>query len=242
MLSGGANRKALILALLAGAALALFLFAPSVGRPQRESAFHQLQEAPAGSAAVSSTPTAGSETPSQSVAGSAVPGFSAGDMAGLALRLLLVAGIIAGSLFVLKLYSQKLRTVSGSTGVVRVLDTLGLASGRVVYVLDAGEKVLLIGATQTQISLLGEITGKETITALRTAADLRTAPGTGLWDAVRGLTSRISMPAAPAREAQPSRQPAASAALRRLMESHRELRARLDELQGRSGAVPGGEP
>jgi flagellar biogenesis protein FliO len=228
----GLNRKAFILAAVAAAGLALFMFVPSMGTPQRNSAFDDLADGSQERAAVSTTPVTGTERDDADVApvvGSAIPGFSAGDMLGLAVRLLIVGAIIAGSLFLLRVYGHKLRSVQGSTGIVRVLDTLGLANGRAIYVLDAGEKVLLVGATQTQISYLGEITGKDSIAALRTASELPPASGAGLWDSLRGLTNRISTPPSP---------PAAgdlveSATIRRLMESQEYLRARLDEVQRR---------
>lgn len=232
-MGSGPSRKTLILVFLGVAALALVLLAPSIGRPQRESAYDRLQETAGGSASVSSTPVTRSEEPAAAQVGSAVPAFSAGDLLGLALRLLLVGGVIAATLLALKFYMQKMRTVSGGTGVVRVLDTLGLATGRAIYVVDAGEKVLLVGATQTQIAYLGEITAKDTIHALRTAADLGAAGGPGLLDALRGLASRFALPAEPRVEGQPAPQPARAVALRRLMESHLELRARLSELQDR---------
>lgn len=232
MLQRGPSRKALVLILLGVASLAVVLFLPSMGGAPQESALDGLQAARDG-AAVSSTPAAGAQRPAAPQVGSAVPAFSAGDLLGLALRLLVVGAVIAGSLLALKFYTQKMRTVSGGTGVVRVLDTLGLAPGRAIYVVDAGEKVVLVGATQTQVSYLGEITARDTISALRTAADLGSTGGAGLWDALRSLGSRFALPAGGLQPRPQAAQPADPAALRRLMASHQELRARLAELQAR---------
>lgn len=236
---GRSNRQVLILTVLAAAGLALFMFLPSVGRPERNSAFDSLQ----GDAAarvdpvVASTPVSPApEAGTAPLVGSAVPSFSAGDMLGLAFRLLIVGAIIVGSLFLLKLYGQRFRTISGGSGVIRVLDTVGLAAGRVIYALDVGEKVLLVGATQSQISYLGEVTGKETISALRAAVERPGGRGPGLGDALRGLTARFAAGGAPDRQAV-----TAPITLRQMMEGQAHLRARLHEMDRRYHAGPEGE-
>ena len=76
----------------------------------------------------------------------------------LAIKLILVIGLLYATLLGIR-WLQKHRGAKledGSTA-VRVLETVGLTPGRSLYLVAVGEKTLLIGATDHQLSLLTEL-------------------------------------------------------------------------------------
>lgn len=82
----------------------------------------------------------------------------------LALKLLLVIGLVYLVLAGLRwLQKGRIQATAGTT-TIRVLETTGLAPGRSLHLVVVGEKTLLIGATDHQLSLLAEL------------ADITTAP------------------------------------------------------------------
>ncbi len=120
-------------------------------------------------------------------------GFSSGDILGLLLRLIVVVVVIFVSLYLLRLYTMRGRRPSSGGNVVRVLDTIGLGSNRQMFLVDAGDKVLLIGATQTQLNLLSELTSPETLTALRASRQpVMGAASASVADLMRRTSARFA--------------------------------------------------
>ncbi|NJN92608.1 MAG: flagellar biosynthetic protein FliO [Anaerolineales bacterium] len=75
----------------------------------------------------------------------------------LALKLLLVIGLVYLALTGLRwLQKSRIQADAGGT-TIRVLETTGLAPGRSLHLVVVGEKTLLIGATDHQLSLLAEL-------------------------------------------------------------------------------------
>lgn len=94
---------------------------------------------------------------------SKAPGFSlgGGDVVSLALRLGLVAVIIAGSIFGLRWWGKKTTGPKSSTGFLRVIDTLAVGNGRTIHLVALGDRVIAVGATAQQLSYLNELTSDE---------------------------------------------------------------------------------
>lgn len=81
----------------------------------------------------------------------------------LALKLLLVIGLVYLALTGLRwLQKSRIQATAGST-TIRVLETTGLAPGRSLHLVVVGEKTLLIGATDHQLSLLAELADVATL-------------------------------------------------------------------------------
>ena len=120
---------------------------------------------------------AGGEVAPSSPAGSgretiqAVPGLSPGAAAGLFVKVGIVAALLGGSLWLLRRYAGTQGRGGGRTGAVRLADTLPLAQGRALHVIDIGDRALLVGATAQHLSLLGEITDTAVLAQLRAAPE-----------------------------------------------------------------------
>lgn len=80
---------------------------------------------------------------------------SAGEFA---LKLGLVIGLLYAALAGLRWLQGSGRRAAGPGGAtIRILETTGLAPGRSLHLVVVGEKTLLIGATEHQLSLLAEV-------------------------------------------------------------------------------------
>ena len=102
-----------------------------------------------------------------------------------------MAGIIWASIFVLRKYVGRKARVSSESGALKVLETVGLGANRLVYLLEAGDRVLVVGATPNHIALLAELDDPEVVSSLRTDAD-RTSPTVAtLGDMMRQMGSRM---------------------------------------------------
>ena len=110
--------------------------------------------------------------------------LSAADAVGLLIKVGIVAVLLAGSLWLLRRYGGATSRSSGRTGVVQVADTILLSNGRAVYVLDLGERAIVVGATPQQFSPLAEITDADSLSRLR-ATPSRQQPH------LRGLGQRL---------------------------------------------------
>lgn len=75
----------------------------------------------------------------------------------LALKLLLVIGLVYLALLGVRWLQRSQRRLVSNGATIRVLETSGLAPGRALHLVVVGEKTLLIGATDHQISLLAEL-------------------------------------------------------------------------------------
>ena len=86
-------------------------------------------------------------------------GFSlgGGQAASLILRLGLVALIIAGSIVGLRWWGKRTAGPRSTSGFLRVVDTLAISNGRSIHLVALGDRVIAVGATAQQLSLLNEL-------------------------------------------------------------------------------------
>ncbi|MBI2760257.1 MAG: flagellar biosynthetic protein FliO [Chloroflexi bacterium] len=111
----------------------------------------------------------------------AAPAMSAGTVAGLVVKVGIVAVIMGVSLWLLRRYAgTNASRGGGRTGAVSIADTITLAQGKAVYVLDLGDRALVVGATTQQLSLLAEMTDPNALAKLRTTPERPPSPLTGL--------------------------------------------------------------
>jgi flagellar biogenesis protein FliO len=91
--------------------------------------------------------------------------FSSSDWIGLLtsmiVKLALVVGVIYLIAWALRRYSHRGRAVVQDKKPIALLSLLNLSPTRTVYLLEVGRKVLVVGATQNQLSLLTEVTDPE---------------------------------------------------------------------------------
>lgn len=127
-------------------------------------------------------------------------GFSVGggQAASLILRLALVAVIIAGSIAGLRWWGKRSSGPRSTSGFLRVVDTLAISNGRSIHLVALGDRVIAVGATAQQLSLLNELTEDEaervrTMTAVDPMQPLATF-ATELFHSMRG-TQRENPPA-----------------------------------------------
>jgi flagellar biogenesis protein FliO len=135
---------------------------------------------PAPRAGVTSVPNLSATPETSQPATQPVPGMSAGDMPGLFVKVGIVAGLLGGSLWLLRRYAGPGVRQGGRTGIVNIADTIPLAQGRALYVVDIGDRALVVGATQQQFSLLAEMSDAETLEKLRARPERPAAPWTEL--------------------------------------------------------------
>lgn len=90
-------------------------------------------------------------------------GFSlgGGELFSLAWRLGLVIIIIGASIAGLRWWGKRTSGPRSSTGFLRVLDTLAISNGRTIHLVALGDRVIAVGATAQQLTLLNELTEDE---------------------------------------------------------------------------------
>ncbi|MEO8538294.1 MAG: flagellar biosynthetic protein FliO [bacterium] len=90
-------------------------------------------------------------------------GFSLGgsQLVSLAWRLALVVIIIAVSITGLRWWGKRTSGPRSTTGFLRVLDTLAISNGRTIHLVALGDRVIAVGATTQQLTLLNELTEDE---------------------------------------------------------------------------------
>lgn len=128
---------------------------------------------------------------------------SPGTMIGLLLKVGVVAALLGGSLWLLRRYAGTQTRAAGRTGAVSIADTVPLAQGRVLYLVDVGDRALVIGATPQQLSLVGEVTDAATLEKLRAPAPAPASPLANIShrfeSAVQGISKMQASAAAPRR-------------------------------------------
>jgi len=142
---------------------------------------------PAESAAVPASETANANAEASDRGGFSLGGSQA---ASLILRLGLVAIIIAGSIAGLRWWGKRTAGPRSTSGFLRVVDTLAISNGRSIHLVALGDRVIAVGATAQQLSLLNELTDDEaaqvrTMTAPDPAQPLATF-ATELFQSMRG--------------------------------------------------------
>ncbi len=197
-------------------------------------------ELAAGVAGLAASPEPAAETdPAESIVGTKVSGFSTGDVLGLLWRLALVAGVIWLSILALRRFVTRSQRTSNAAGTLKVLETIGLASNRTVHLLEAGDRVLVVGSTPNHMALLAELTDAEVVTALRRGADRGTTRIATLGDMMRNAGQTVIQRAMAARRPDASAAPPPAAAasltplLQQLLATQAALAADADRLQAR---------
>lgn len=95
-------------------------------------------------------------------------GFSVGggQAVSLAWRLGLVAIIIAVSIVGLRWWGKRTSGPRSTTGFVKVVDTLAISNGRMIHLVALGDRVIAVGATTQQLTLLNELSVDESTKVL----------------------------------------------------------------------------
>ncbi len=75
----------------------------------------------------------------------------------MGVKLLLVIGLVYATLLGLRWLQKFKNPMNDSGAAIQVLETVGLAPGRSLHLIVVGEKTLLLGSTEQNISLLSEL-------------------------------------------------------------------------------------
>ncbi len=164
-----AQRRRIILLCAVGGLLLLglllvSLFAPSAHPGQTSPVLRPDQ------ATLANPPSATADT------GSTAFRLGGGDLLSLAWRLGLVVIIIAVSIAGLRWWGRKTSGPRSATGFLRVVDTLPISSGRSIHLVALGARVIAIGATDHQVTMLADLGEEESAAVLAT----NDAPGQSL--------------------------------------------------------------
>jgi flagellar protein FliO/FliZ len=100
-------------------------------------------------------------------------GFSldAGEAVSLIWRLVLVAVIIGVAVIGLRWWGKRAASPRSVSGFLRVVDTLAISNGRSIHLVALGDRVIAIGATANQLTLLSELLDEESAQVLDEAAE-----------------------------------------------------------------------
>jgi flagellar biogenesis protein FliO len=159
-LKDGTQRKRFIWIAVLGGVLLLSLLFISLAAPSGPSTPADPVLRVTTTTADASAPTMAVPAPETINSGS---GFSigGGQAVSLAWRLALVAIIIAVSIVGLRWWGRKTAGPRSTTGFIKVVDTLAISNGRTIHLVALGERVIAIGATTQQLTLLNELTDDE---------------------------------------------------------------------------------
>jgi flagellar biogenesis protein FliO len=89
-----------------------------------------------------------------------------GEAISLVWRLGLVAVIIAVSIVGLRWWGKRTAGPRSTTGFLRIVDTLAISNGRAIHLVALGDRVIAVGATAQQLTLLNELSEEEGRTVL----------------------------------------------------------------------------
>jgi len=162
-----------------------------------------LQTQPAATAAgaapgvltAQAAPTASSADPLHT-AGQSAPVLTGGTLVDLLVKVGIVGALLAGSLWAMKKFTGGGSRSSGRAGAIRILDTLSLAQNRAFYVVDVGDRAVVVGATPQQFSFLADVTDAELLERLR--AQNGTPVASSISNGIGALLGRVQPSAKPA--------------------------------------------
>ncbi len=162
------------LAVVAGAMLCALLFV-STFAPSGPSAAESPVLRPAETISLTGNPVTSQET---APAEDSSTGFSlgGGELISLAWRLGLVIIIIAASIVGLRWWGRKAAGPRSTTGFLRVIDTLAISNGRTIHLVALGDRVIAVGATPQQLTLLNELSEDEAVRVLAQSANTSDQP------------------------------------------------------------------
>ncbi len=114
-----------------------------------------------------------SETPgAPGTAASGTPLTTGGgtSVASLALRIGLVVVIVAAAVVGLRWWGRRQSSPRSLTGFIRIVDTLAINNARSIHLVALGDRVVAVGATAQQMSLLAELDPDEALEVLQTSS------------------------------------------------------------------------
>ncbi len=194
----------------------LALYAASAGNKPIPTTSPLQSQAAAPAATATSTAPDATPAPAPDVSatppatGSAVPGMSAGSLIGLLLKVGIVAALLALCLWALRRYAGSGPRLGGRTGAIQIVDTISVAQNRAFYVLDVGDRAVVVGATPQQLAVVAEITDEDVLARLRQKPEPAAAPLAGLWRQFNGMRERqnelrtLAQARSPQRDAEPA--------------------------------------
>lgn len=92
------------------------------------------------------------------------------------IKLTIVIVLIVALTKVLQHMNRRSRLPVGGRSSISVVESLGLAQNQMLYLIEVGEKAILVGATATQLSTLTEITDPTVLASIRTRAKEEETP------------------------------------------------------------------
>jgi flagellar biosynthetic protein FliO len=204
LMRGGESRKVL---LFLAAVVVLGTVALSFSRSATSAP--ATQQAPSAAAAATPAPTGlpHTLTPDSpvpvygdtSAAVTAEPSASWTDIVGLCIKLALVIGLLVVALRALKRFTGGgRRMLGGGDRAIQVLESAPLAQGSNVYLVSVGDRVLLLGGTGQQVSLLTEVEDPALLDRFRPDPEAaRTQPGLPDFGALLGQFQSAGRPRRP---------------------------------------------
>lgn len=147
----------------------------------------------------------GPATPTTSIAGDAETGSTGraepAGSAGLGfetamdvvLKLIVVVGLIFATAKALQYFGGRARGQVGSRALIRVVESRSLAQNQVLHLVEVGDRMLLVGATGSQLTALTEITDRESLGSLRAKIEDNCSPQESFAQHLQMLTSRLQI-------------------------------------------------
>ena len=114
--------------------------------------------------------SAESNTSTAPSAGTPIKSGGGTGVASLALRIGLVIVIVAAAVVGLRWWGRRQSSPRSLTGFIRIVDTLAINNARSIHLVALGERVVAVGATAQQLSLLVELDPDEASEVLETSA------------------------------------------------------------------------
>ena len=190
------TRKKLIwVAALGGALLVSLVFISTLAPSASPNDVSDPVIRPNGSGELLLTDT-GAPTPSEDAETGGGFSLGGGQLVSLAWRLALVIIIIAVSIAGLRWWGRKQQGPRSTTGFLRVVDTLAVGNGRTIHLVALGDRVIAVGATTQQLTLLNELTDEEATKVMAEAAKPDETPisqfAATLFEQMKRTTNRQS--------------------------------------------------
>jgi flagellar protein FliO/FliZ len=115
--------------------------------------------------------------------------FGVGDFLRMVLVLALVVGLIYGVFhFIKKAGGPR----DSGMRFIRVLETRPLAGNRHLHLVEIGNEVLLVGSAENGVSLVSQVSDKETLDGIQLAASRAAPPAGSFADTLKGFFSRTA--------------------------------------------------
>lgn len=121
--------------------------------------------------------------------------FGIWDFIRMILVLVLVIALIYGFFYLLKKLSAP---KDGGLDLVRVLETRNLSGNRNLHLVEVGNQILLVGSSENGVTLISEVTDKETVDGikLRESEAASAVPGKNFADLLKGFWGKKGGPEA----------------------------------------------